>query len=58
MSCKSYLTIDEGDGWEDSAIALNCERHGVIHKAEIGWERSISAEHLYAVWLKHLGEQS
>ena len=51
MSCESYLTEN------GVAIVLNCNRHGEIRTFETLWEESTSIEHIYAVWLKHLGEQ-
>jgi hypothetical protein len=50
MSCESYLTADS-DG-----IVLSCVDHRSIKRFSLEWESTISVEHVYAVWLKHLGE--
>lgn len=52
MSCESSLS------GEYETIILTCNKHGSLGSFPMLWEQSVSAEHVYAVWLKHLGEQS
>jgi len=51
-SCESSLS------GEDESIVLSCDRHGSVQTFVMVWGKSISAEHVYAAWLKHLMEQS
>jgi len=50
VSHESYVTVDV-----EEAIVLNCDRCGIVRTFPLAWDQSISVEHIYAVWLAHLG---